>query len=211
MIMQHPSLSHQMINVLLLCGILKSDWMMGIMSFLFPGRMLVQLCHTTCTKLYLDRDARMYLWRNAAAAVVHYRMKTHLFGGVWCASSAAYALRRVVADNPCDPLIAHVVRQCFYVDDCLTSASTKDDFKRIIYGTRELLSKCGFNITKFVVNDIEMLKELVPLSHPAKKKSRIYNLLQTAKPSELNGVSHQTLSISTTSSQLTVRPQSVNY
>ena len=45
-----------------------------------------------------DRDALRFLWMNDGE-VVNYSMTSHLFGGEWCASSSAYALRRTAEDR----------------------------------------------------------------------------------------------------------------
>ncbi|XP_014678264.1 PREDICTED: uncharacterized protein LOC106818058, partial [Priapulus caudatus] len=67
-----------------------------------------------------DRDALRFLWRDGAGDVIHYRMTSHVFGGVWCASSSTYALRRTVKNHgDVDPAISDTVTRSFYVDDCL--------------------------------------------------------------------------------------------
>ena len=67
-----------------------------------------------------DRNALRFLWYDKLdAAVVEYRMTSHLFGGIWCASSSAYALRRTVLDRQPSPLIEQTILKSFYVDDML--------------------------------------------------------------------------------------------
>ena len=44
-----------------------------------------------------DRNTLRFLWQ-IGGSVVEYRMMTHLFGGVWCASSSTIALRKIVGD-----------------------------------------------------------------------------------------------------------------
>ncbi|KAJ8035204.1 hypothetical protein HOLleu_22350 [Holothuria leucospilota] len=82
------------------------------------------------------------------------RMTSHLFGGVWCASSSTHALRRTVIDRPCgDPLIRYAVDNSFYVDDCLSSVTSSSLAKIIIRELPQTLSLGGFKLTKFVDND----------------------------------------------------------
>lgn len=44
-----------------------------------------------------DRNALRFLW-DGDGILRHFRMTSHLFGGIWCASSATYALRRTLHD-----------------------------------------------------------------------------------------------------------------
>ena len=51
-------------------------------------------------------------------------MTSHLFGGVWCASSATCALRYTTKDDQFhDETIKNIVRRNFYVDDCLVEVN----------------------------------------------------------------------------------------
>ena len=52
-----------------------------------------------------DRDALRFLWY-IDGKLQYYRMTSHLFGGVWCASSSTYALRGTVNETPAvEPLV----------------------------------------------------------------------------------------------------------
>ncbi|KAJ8047036.1 hypothetical protein HOLleu_05918 [Holothuria leucospilota] len=87
-------------------------------------------------------------------------MTSHLFGGIWCSSSSSFALRRTPVD--CDyasPQVKDTVEKAFYVDDCLKSVSTKDDARMIIRDTPSVLRYGGFNLTKFIVNDLSILSD----------------------------------------------------
>ena len=114
-----------------------------------------------------DRDALRFLWY-VDGKLTCYRMTSHLFGGVWCASSSSYALQRTVEDAPhVSPIIRQTVEKSFYVDDCLKSADAKSDAKEIIKETPAVLRTGGFHLTKFVVNDSELLDEV---SHECRAK-----------------------------------------
>ena len=108
-----------------------------------------------------DRDVLRFLWFDEDGSIVHYRMTRHLFGGIWCSSSATYALRKICIDveNP-DPVVVDTVMNSFYVDDCLRSVATKAEAIKVIHGTKSLLKSRGFNLTKFVVNDDEVLSSV---------------------------------------------------
>ena len=115
-----------------------------------------------------DKDALRFLWIKDDE-VVHYRMTSHLFGGVWCASSATYALRYTTKDDQFhDETIKNIVRRNFYVDDCLKSTQMEEEARHVIKETKTLLSQGGFNLTKFVVNDQKLLEE-IPESDRAKE------------------------------------------
>ena len=107
-----------------------------------------------------DRDALRFLWYTDNQLTC-YRMTSHLFGGVWCASSSAYTLRQTVVDSPSiDPLVKYTIDKSFYVDDCLSSVASKSHANIVITETPKTLAEGGFNLTKFVVNDKELLTEV---------------------------------------------------
>lgn len=115
-----------------------------------------------------QRDVLRFLWYEGDR-VVHYRMTRHVFGGVWCSSSSSFALLKTVEDNPGYPdIVVNTIREAFYVDDCLRSLPEKKLVPEVLNGTRELLAKGGFNITKFIVNDSEV-QSLIPESEQAKE------------------------------------------
>lgn len=114
-----------------------------------------------------DRDALRFLWFDSSGNTQHYRMTSHIFGGVWCACAATYALRRTVQDNPgYDQIVVDTINNSFYVDDCLKSTPSRSDARKIIEGTKSMLSKGGFKLTKFVINDEALLQE-VPVEERA--------------------------------------------
>ena len=107
-----------------------------------------------------DRDALRFFWVNDGK-ITHYRMTSHLFGGKWCAASSTYALRRTIHDNQdIDPLVRETIERDFYVDDCLKSCIHKGQARTVIHETPKVLQEGGFNLTKFVVNDSELLSEI---------------------------------------------------
>lgn len=107
-----------------------------------------------------DRDALRFLWYKNGR-VLCMRMTSHLFGEIWCSSSSSFALRRTPVD--CDyasPYVKDTVEKAFYVDDCLKSVSKKDDARMIIRDTPRVLRYGGFNLTKFIVNDLSILSDI---------------------------------------------------
>ena len=116
-----------------------------------------------------DRNALRFLWF-VNDALTHYRMTSHLFGGVWCASSSTYALRRTAIDAGASDVVRNTIMRLFYVDDLLTSVSDKETASEIINGTQDALKAGGFRLTKFVVNDPELLGQIAPEDRAAEVK-----------------------------------------
>ena len=106
-----------------------------------------------------DRNALRFMWVDGDL-VRHFRMTSHLFGGVWCASSATFALRRTVQDCEVSDITCNTVNHAFYVDDLLKSVHSRSDALEVIHGTRRALGHGGFLLTKFVVNDSHLLQEI---------------------------------------------------
>ena len=123
--------------------------------------------HQVRVPLY-DRDALRFLWMSGDK-IEHYRMTCHLFGGKWCSSSSAYALRLTVQDaEAMHPIVKSAVENSFYVDDLLHSCADRDEARTVIHETPKVLLDGGFTLTKFVVNDKELVGE-IDESHRAKE------------------------------------------
>ena len=107
-----------------------------------------------------ERDALRFLWYDDAGAIIEFRMTRHLFGGVWCASSSTYALRKCVDDLHVSADIRDAVNRSFYVDDCLRSSESQGDLRSTALGTVDALHRHGFKLTKFMSNSNELLSSL---------------------------------------------------
>ncbi|XP_013381171.1 uncharacterized protein LOC106152206 [Lingula anatina] len=103
-----------------------------------------------------DRNALRFLWWENDS-LVHYRMRVHLFGGKWAGSASCFALRRTVQDHDVTDLVRGTVQRNFYIDDMLKSVKTKEDALEVIVDVKRALRDGGFKLTKFVVNDSELL------------------------------------------------------
>ena len=105
-----------------------------------------------------DRDALRFLWVDENGEEAVFRMNAHIFGGVWCACVATYALRRTLSDQAVeDEYVRDVVNRSFYVDDCLQSVSNRAEAEKVVVEVKGVLAKGGFNLTKFVTNDEQIL------------------------------------------------------
>jgi hypothetical protein len=107
-----------------------------------------------------DRDALRFLWY-CDGEIITCRMSSHLFGGVWCASSSAYALMRTALEcEGVSPLVLSSIERSFYVDDFLKSVIDRLEAEIVVQCVPEVLITGGFNLTKFVVNDEQLLENV---------------------------------------------------
>ena len=126
-IMQGPDLNNRLIHVLLRFRLHQFAVMGDIESMYHQVKIPTG-----------DKDALRFLWFNEDGNVIHCRMTSHLFGGIWCPSSSIYALQRTVKDNNCsDPLVSDTVKRYFYADDCRRSMKSKEEAERVIQGNFE--------------------------------------------------------------------------
>ncbi|KAK3735155.1 hypothetical protein QZH41_020254, partial [Actinostola sp. cb2023] len=97
-----------------------------------------------------------------------YQMSVHLFGGASSPSCAIYALKKTAEDNKdyFDQETVQTAKGNFYVDDCLRSIATAPEAVRLVSQLRELLSKGGFHLTKWISNSKEVI-DSVPASERA--------------------------------------------
>ncbi|XP_076032233.1 uncharacterized protein LOC143020014 [Oratosquilla oratoria] len=106
-----------------------------------------------------DRDALRFLWY-VSDEIRELRMTSHPFGGIWCASSSTYALRKAVEDmQPCEEVKDTLLRS-FYVDDMLKSVALPEETIKVIEDTRSVLRHGGYNLTKFMINDVKLLESI---------------------------------------------------
>ena len=109
-----------------------------------------------------ERDVLRFLWYDDedCGRVKQLRMTRDVFGGVWCASSSTYALRKSTTVMPCSDDIKRIINDCFYVDDCLVSLPSRSEAVAIIEGTRAVLGNAGFKLTKFISNCEDVIRAL---------------------------------------------------
>jgi len=133
------------------------------------------------------RDALRFLWWSRGdtnADIQIYRMKAHLFGGVWSPSCCSYALKRTATDNQnkfhCD--VTKTIDRNFYVDDCLKSVNDEERAIWLVAELRQLLALGGFKLTKWISNNRQVLLS-IPDEYRA-KEIRGKNLLLDELPSK---------------------------
>ena len=114
-----------------------------------------------------DRGALCYLWwpnGDLTKDPKTFQMSVHIFGATSSPSICGYALRRTAADNSegfSSQTIDAVMRD-FYVDDLLKSFETTSQAVEITKELQELLAKGGFQLTKVMSNEREVLNAFPP-------------------------------------------------
>lgn len=109
-----------------------------------------------------DRDALRFLWFDGEH-IMHYRMRVHLFGGVWCSSAATYALRKTTQLQDLPGVVDDTIHNSFYVDDLLNSFTDVNEATNVLMSTKDALIRFGFNLTKITSPNEEIRKNLVTI------------------------------------------------
>ena len=118
-----------------------------------------------------DCHALRFLWwpnNLLTEEPVDHQMLVHLFGATSSPSCASFSLKRTALDNQgeFDSETTKTVSRNFYVDDCLKSVSTTEKAVRLSSQLRELLSRGGFRLIKWISNDRKLIAT-VPMTERA--------------------------------------------
>ena len=101
-------------------------------------------------------------------------MVVHLFGAISSLACANFALLKTAEDNkehfPSD--VISTLKRNFYVDDCLKSLPLETKAIAHVDSLRNLLSRGGFRLTKWVSNSREVL-EAIPEVERSKKVRKL--------------------------------------
>ncbi|XP_078495844.1 uncharacterized protein LOC144751858 [Ciona intestinalis] len=125
-----------------------------------------------------DYDAFRFLWwpgGELSKPAVEHRMLVHIFGATSSPSLAAFCLRRTAEEfgDRFSASVADIVKNNFYVDDCLTSADTVKDAIALAQQLRALLQLGGFRLTKWMSSHQEVLDE-IPAAERAKTITNVH-------------------------------------
>ena len=159
-LLQGPDLTNSLVGVLTRFRQEPVAFMSDIEAMFYQVRVLPSDCN------YLR-----FLWwpgGDLEKEPEEYRMLVHLFGGASSPSCANYALKKTADHNreEFDAAAVETVKRNFYVDDCLRSVATDTQAVRLAGQLRELLSKGGFRLTKWISNSKEVINS-VPESERA--------------------------------------------
>ena len=112
-----------------------------------------------------NRDVLRFLWwtdgkLNSKPST--YRMTVHLFGAISSPSCAAFCLKQAVLGYGHDysEQARKAVDKNFYVDNFLISCSSADSGKRLIAEVKQMLQKAGFELTKWISNNNDVISSL---------------------------------------------------
>ncbi|XP_053398193.1 uncharacterized protein LOC123532323 [Mercenaria mercenaria] len=111
------------------------------------------------------RDFLRFLWwkdGNVGDIVEEYRMTVHLFGAVSSPGCANFALKQVASDYEVEfgSDVASFIKRDFYVDDGLKSVPSVRDAISLIDRGKQLCSKGGLHLHKFLSSSKEVLNQI---------------------------------------------------
>ena len=120
-----------------------------------------------------DRKFLRFLWgENDPQFFEHLRF---VFGAKCSPTCANFALQTCADDHSTDyPHIQRLVGDNFYMDDLFVSTDTVQQAVQIIHDSRTVLSRGGFNLTKWITNCHEILSA-VPSEHRALSLEELYH------------------------------------
>ena len=97
-----------------------------------------------------ERDVLRFLWCDESGSVQEYRWTCHIFGGIWCASSSTFALRRAVEEADTSDKVRQAINKDTYVDDCINSTRGAEVAAQLAKDVSEALLPRGFKMIKFI-------------------------------------------------------------
>ena len=101
-----------------------------------------------------------FLWNNDGR-IETYEYTSHIFGATDSPCIASYALRKTARDNEEQfPDALKYVERNIYMDDLHVSSNSLEDAEKILQGMRKVLSKGGFNLTKWNSSSPEFLNSI---------------------------------------------------
>ena len=134
-----------------------------------------------------DRCLR-FLWpENSEQKIEVYEFTWNVFGAKSLPTCANYALHQVAKDNAVnDESLVRTVQRNFYMDDFLKSVGTPREATEIHQKVRDILSKGGFNLTKWITSDDEVKTQIPEADRSTKVVSTFEAEPQSSSILELN-------------------------
>lgn len=113
-----------------------------------------------CLVTRKDVDSLRYVWFDENDKIADYRMLTHTFGKADSPFAANRIMKQIALDHGSEYSedIVDAVTSRFYVDDTLLTSGTVEGSITLAKGVKSLLSKGGFELTKFNANDKRILQ-----------------------------------------------------
>ena len=118
-----------------------------------------------------DSDSLRFLWfenNQLDGSIIDHQMTSHIFGSTCSPAIAQFCLRQIVSLNgtSADKPTLDCILKNTYVDDVLHSSDSLEDSISIINQLRALFANYGFNLTKFISGNVEIMSK-IPESHRA--------------------------------------------
>ena len=112
-----------------------------------------------------DRNYQRFLWwetENYWQTPIEMRMCVHRFGAASSPGCANFGLKHVADDHEAEfgSAAANFIRRDFYVDDGLKSVSSPSQAIDIINKTKEMCTKGGLRLHKFISNSKRVIDEI---------------------------------------------------
>ncbi|XP_075250841.1 uncharacterized protein LOC142343039 [Convolutriloba macropyga] len=109
-----------------------------------------------------DHRCLRFLWREDPEQKIEDHLHArHVFGPKDSPTCAKYALHQVAKDNAKDEEnLVKAVQRNFYTDDFLRSVRTTQEAIEIYQKVTKILSKGGFNLTKWITSDDEVKSQI---------------------------------------------------
>ena len=103
-----------------------------------------------------------FLWREGPSSEIEtFQYTRHIFGAKSSPTCANFVVQQTARDNVKSfPVASKAVFTSFYVDDFLHSVPRESDAVVLASQLMNMLTKGGFNLTKFVTNSLEVYKSL---------------------------------------------------
>ncbi|XP_064647472.1 uncharacterized protein LOC135500156 [Lineus longissimus] len=153
-VMQGPDLTNKLVGVLLRFREEKTAIMADIKAMFHQ----VMVDPT-------DRDVLRFLWwpgGDMSKEPVAYRLRVHLFGGVWSPSAANFAVKQAALDHrdEFDDITVDSINNSLYVDDLCKSVVSTEIGTELADQLCKLLRLAGFHLTKWLSNDRDVIGSL---------------------------------------------------
>ena len=153
-VIQRPDLTYSLMGVLL-------SFCQGDMAFISDVEAMFMQVKVNQN----HRDVLRFLWfedHNIDAPSATYRMTSDLFGSVWSPIYANFALQSTPEEfrDECPDKVTKTLNRSFDADDCLKSRNGMEETTHLATQLLDLLAKSGFNLTKWVPNEPDLLKAI---------------------------------------------------
>ncbi|KAH8346285.1 hypothetical protein KR059_000107, partial [Drosophila kikkawai] len=132
-------------------------------------------------KINNDQKYQKILWRNSPEKIKNYKLTTVTYG---TASEPYLATRFLVdiAEKFENQKISAIIRNDFYMDDLMTGADSVEEANKLIKLVSQELEKVGFNLRKWISNDLKILTTVEDTGDKLEKDRINWHFIPPAGP-----------------------------